>query len=485
MCLFTEKLRVLLAAPYPLLMLETHEEARTLGVLSGLARELQRDLHVWHPDDSSDPDASLAERLHRILEQRGNGVHVFVDVHPYLEGPRQIRRLRRIAARFTETGATLVFVGPIPIAVPELARDLETLTVPLPNRDALMELLSDVLGDRAADHDLDRIAAAALGLTHREAHRAFVRARYEDHAAAARGEKLDWEVAIVREKRRLMQAGGPLSFHELNVDLDDVGGLQNLKSWLAQRHDAFSERAALYGLPQPKGLLLVGIQGCGKSLAAKAVAGFWGIPLLRLDIGSLFSHHASPDAGLREALEVARAMAPAVLWVDELEKGFEDPSGETARLLASLLTWLQEKSEPVFFVATANKVLNLPPELLRRGRFDEIFFVDLPNREAREAILRIHLKARRRDPAHYDVAELAKLTEHYSGAELEQVVVAALYNAFSADLPLSNRDLVVAARQTIPLYKMYEIEMKAMRTWSEGRARHASRSGRLTDIFER
>ena len=483
---FIDQLHLLLLAPYPILMVETYEEERTIPYITALVEQsLKRQIEFWN--GFSSPKQSLTEYFQALLMEKMTSVFIIVDAHRLIRTAQHVRLLREIATHFTETNSTLIFVGPIRVEIPEIAREIEILSVPLPEQPVLTKLLTDLLTEQIG-YDLERISKAASGLTLREAHRAFIRTRYKEHIAQQknhlpRDKTFYWEASVMEEKRRLIQQTKTLTFHELNTKLEDLGGLENLKTWLKQRRSAFSERAALYGIPSPKGLLLVGVQGCGKSLAAKAVAGFWELPLLRLELGSLFSHPISPDAALREALVIASAMSPVVLWVDELEKSFEEQNGETQRVLAVLLTWLQEKQDPVFFVATANKVALLPPELLRRGRFDEIFFVDLPDRDAREAILRIHIKAKKRNPKDFNLAEIAKITEHYSGAELEQVVIAGLYHAFKADLPLKNRDLVLATRQMIPLYKMYEIEIKEMRTWSQGRARQASQSGRLTDIL--
>jgi SpoVK/Ycf46/Vps4 family AAA+-type ATPase len=289
---------------------------------------------------------------------------------------------------------------------------------------------------------------------------------------------------VIEEKSRAIRASRYLEFWELNDDMGAVGGMDNLKLWLDQRATAFSERARRFGLPAPKGLFLLGVQGCGKSLMAKCVAGSWQVPLLRLDMGAVFSVHDQAETALRQTMRVAESMAPTVLWIDELEKGFSATTDAGAgRALGSFLTWMQEKTVPVFVVATANEVRALPPELLRKGRFDEIFFVDLPNAHERLAILDIHLRRRDRDPEGFDLTTVAEETERFSGAELEQVVISALFKAFSMERDLREEDLVDACRETIPLAITMDDRLKELREWARPRARRASEDTRRVDFF--
>jgi SpoVK/Ycf46/Vps4 family AAA+-type ATPase len=482
---FAETLHSYLSTSYPFLWLRTWEEHRVVGLLQGLASGLQRRVHIWRPEDSTDPATALDAELDRIAGDRERSLTILVDAHPYLTDPIRVRRLRVLQRHLTHHGSQIAFVSPVVVEPVELAKDWTILDVPLPDRAELEGTLDSVLPRANFPHiDRERVSLAAAGLTGREAHRAYERAAYAASVATARHLPFDWEHAVVDEKRRLIASQGSVEFHDAATDLTGLGGLADLKGWLHQRRAAFGDHARQFGLPQPRGVLLVGVQGCGKSLAAKAVAGHWGVPLLRLDLGSLFSGKLSPDEALRRAIATAESVAPCVLWVDEIEKGFDTAAGgETTRLLGSLLTWLQEKSAPVFFAATANRVDSLPPELLRRGRFDEIFFVDLPDPEARAAILAIHLARRGRDPARFELPELLRITENYSGAELEQIVVAGLYNAFAENRDVEQRDLIVAARQTVPLYRLYEVEIKALRTWAQDRARPAGHSRKLIDLF--
>ncbi len=484
MLAFTEQLHTLVAAPYPFVWLVSHEEERVVGIVEQLAQAMRRPVVVWRPEDAPDAGASLDRALDDVPSMDRGAILLVLDAHPLLDAPDRIRRLRTLASAITARQGTIVFVAPVSVVPDDLQKDWVVCDVPLPDRDELEHLLTRVLPEEeVAALDTERVSLAALGLTLGEAERAFLRAHHLADLAEARGAAFDWEVAIAAEKRRLMASASALEFCDATAGLDDVGGLEELKHWVHERRRAFSRAAREFGLPQPRGLLLVGVQGCGKSLAAKAVAGFWGVPLLRLDIGAIFAGRDAPEVALRQASRAAEAMSPCVLWVDEIEKGFDTGDGETQRLLGTLLTWLQEKTNPVFFVATANAVDRLPPELLRRGRFDEIFFVDLPDLEARKQILAIHLVARGRDPAEFDTTAVAQTTENFSGAELEQVVVSALYSAFAAERELAQTDLVAAARELIPLYKLREADIKSLRTWAADRTRPAGHDHSLLGLF--
>ncbi|HEU4752735.1 MAG TPA: AAA family ATPase, partial [Armatimonadota bacterium] len=294
---------------------------------------------------------------------------------------------------------------------------------------------------------------------------------------------------ILSEKEQTIRKSGLLEYYRAATSLEQIGGMDVLKDWLTKRSIAFDEQAKQYGLPAPKGVLLIGVQGCGKSLTAKAIAGFWGLPLLRLDVGRLFnSLVGSSEENVRTAIRVAESVAPAVLWVDEIEKSMSgsqssaySDGGTSARVLSSFLTWLQEKTAPVFVVATANSIDQLPPELLRRGRLDETFFVDLPDIREREEILRIHLENRGRAAAEFDLSLLAESTDGFSGAEIEQCVIAGLFDAYSAGAPLSDEILTRCARDTVPLSRTMKEPIDRLRAWAEGRARRAS-SGSITQV---
>ena len=495
---FMNELRALLRAPYALIHIETHEEARAVDLLKRLATRLDQPLWEWsltrgfESDDTSTPPNEphkLIDAFQQVEAIDSEGIIVFKDAGHLLESPLLRRRLRETEAHCASNSKTLVFIGPQTIDYPEFSKDLTPLSMPLPDRTIIRRQYEAVFPPQSfPDLPHENLVGGAMGLTLREAHRAFHRVRHQLLEARDQDQPFDVEEAILEEKQRLVGRSKVLEFHPLAAGLDSVGGLDALKEWLHRRHRAFSDKARQFGLPTPKGILLIGVQGCGKSLTAKVVGRHWGLPLLRLDMGRVFDGQRSPEEALRSALKTCDALAPCVLWIDEIEKGFASGSGDdgrASRVLGSLLTWQQEKTAPVFVVATANEVQSLPPELLRKGRFAEIFFVDLPQLHERRQILRIHL--RRRD-VHIDddtLAELAELCEYFSGAELEQIVISAMYAAFAEDRSLETDDLFYAARDTVPLYRTYEEMIKKLREWAHERARPASRQRRVIDFFER
>ncbi len=425
-------------------------------------------------DDLASPEAALSA----FAAGEGAALLLLYDLHRWLDDRRLVRHLRDLAPRLAEAGRCAVVVAP-PFELPqELKAEFAVVPVPAPDADELAQILGVEPGAVASLP----LIQAAQGLPEAVARRAFAEAR-----SVTGGDAVE---VVLGEKRRHLRDAFALEVVQDRVGFSAVGGLEALKQWLSERAGAFTDEARQFGLPAPKGALLLGVQGCGKSLSAKAVADHWRLPLLRLDLAAIFGGDTPPETGLRRALGAAEQMAPLVLWIDEIEKGFAgaDPEAEgaapaAARVLGAFATWLQEKTAPVFVVATANEVKGLPPELLRRGRFDEIFFVDLPDEPARVDILGVHLQRRARDPARFPVAALAAKTEHFSGAELEQVVVSALYRAFGAGRNLDGDDLVRAAADTVPLYRTYEERVKALRAWAKGRARPAGRAEAVVDLL--
>lgn len=488
---FMRELRSLLKAPYALIHIETHEEARAVDLLQRLAAHQQRPVWEWSITNGfgDDDHADLMTALPAVEAIDKPGIFIFKDATDDLEAPRLRRRLREAEAHCARTGKTLIFIGPRPIDYPEFAKDLTPLSLPLPDRQVIARQYDAVFpADKFGVLPKNSLIGGAMGLTQREAHRAFHRVRHQLVEAHQAGEDFDVEAAILQEKQRMVGRSKVLEFHALDAGLDSVGGLDSLKDWLIKRRKAFGEEARQFGLPAPKGLLLIGVQGCGKSLTAKVVGRHWGLPLLRLDMGRVFDGQRSPEESLRAALKTCDALAPCVLWMDEIEKGFatgQRDDGRATRVLGSLLTWQQEKQTPVFVVATANEVKSLPPELLRKGRFDEIFFVDLPQLHERMEILQIHLGRRQITIADEELAELAEKSEHFSGAELEQVVISAMYAAFADDRDVDADDLRFAIRDTVPLYRTYEEMIKGLREWAHERARPASRQRRVIDFFNR
>jgi ATP-dependent 26S proteasome regulatory subunit len=482
-----DELRLLIRSGWRLIALETFEEDRALALLEKVARANEAPLVRWSLatglGEAAKSAGSLEAGLRAIETHAGPALFALLDVHRLLDDALAVRRLRDLLPSLAARQQAVVLVAPLIDLPLELVREAGRLELPLPNAAELRGLFERAL-EKTARCDpaaLDDAVRGALGLTAAEAVRVLRRA-----CRVAGG--LDGRAVqeIVRDKRRALRRTPALSFHDTDADLGAVGGLSELKRWLGERRRAFGDDARRFGLPAPRGLLLFGVQGCGKSLCAKAVAREWSFPLLRLDLAAAFGGGGqSPEAAMREATLVAESLAPAVLWIDEIEKGFAltATDGRASRVFGAFLTWLSEKQAPLFVVATANDVAGLPPELLRRGRFDELFFVDLPSAAERAEILAIHLKLRGRDPTHYRLDELAAQSERLTGAELEQAVVAALFRAFEQSRELEEEDLANALHETVALYDTYEERIKELRDWARARARPASLDPRLVDLF--
>ncbi len=481
-----QELELLIHSGWRLVVLETSEEERAVEMLELIARSCKRRFHQWSIASGLVPDGkgsgSLDEGLRAISTHAEPSIYALLDAHRILQDPMAVRRLRDLIPVLGERLQTLVLIGPILDLPIELVREAATVELPLPNAEELEELFLVQTKD-ASPTLVNAAVRAALGLSSAEAVRVFRKA-----CRVSGGLNEETIHTIVREKRQALRRTPALSFHDAQTDLQDLGGLGELKRWLQERRRAFDEDARSFGLPIPRGLLLLGVQGCGKSLSAKAVAQEWQFPLLRLDLAAAFGGgDRSPEATIREAINVAESIAPAVMWIDEIEKGFaaSDNDPRASRVFGSFLTWLSEKTSPVFVVATANDVIHLPPELLRRGRFDELFFVDLPTEVERLEILAIHLKKHGRDPKQFHLEELAVQAERLSGAELEQVVGAALYTAFAQSRDLNDNDLANAITDTVPLYDTYEERIKELRDWARHRARPASLDAKMVDLFHK
>ena len=495
---FVADLDTLIRARYPLVYLVSWEEQRLDGILQDLAARHGKVLFAWSVTRGLrriggarampplDPGKSPVEMLATIGKLGEPALVVLKDFHPYLSEAPVVRALRELAQDLKSTYTTVILLSPVLQIPVELEKDVSVLDVPLPTFRDLYQLLKEIVAvvrqGRKASVDLSRdqaeaIIKAAQGLTLSEAENAFAKAIANDGVLDADDVKL-----VLDEKRQVIRKSGLLEFVGVEENLGTVGGLETLKQWLSDRAAAFGEPARKFGIPAPKGLLLLGVQGCGKSLTAKCIANQWSLPLLRLDMGRIFSTFiGSSEENLRRAIRVAESVAPAVLWVDEIEKGLAGSAssgivdgGVTARVFGAFLTWLQEKTAPVFVVATANKIEALPPELLRKGRFDEIFFIDLPAMAERREIWAIHLQRRKRDPASFDLGDLAQMSEGYSGAEIEQAVISALHFAFADGVELHQSHLVRAVQETVPLATTMGEDISKQREWAKTRTRPAS-----------
>ncbi|HEU5248777.1 MAG TPA: AAA family ATPase [Thermoanaerobaculia bacterium] len=480
-------LAVLFRSRHPLVVCETVEETRFEGLVRGVAAELGLPVSTWsaasglspsHPTDAP-RTADLSFALKLIRASRGDGVWLLKDPQAHLENAGALRALRETAQEFAGSARTIVLVGPLLPSKPEL-EDLEVrFEFALPGRDELRRLVAGLARRTTLENPTPRVTLSAAeleslvsdleGLTMFEAERSLARAVVEDGMLDATDLP-----RIRRTKETLIGGGGILELIAAPEGFDRVGGLARLKKWVETRKAGFLASDGL--LDPPRGLLLLGVQGCGKSLAAKAIAASWNVPLVSLEAGRLLAPYVGEsERNLREALRRVERIAPCVLWIDEIEKAFvsarsaESDGGVSQRLLGALLTWMQERRRRVFLVATCNSVEELPPELMRKGRVDEVFFVDLPGAPARAEIFRLHLAKRGEEPPRFDLAKLGGASEGFSGAEIEQAVVSALYEARAAGLPLDGAALLVALRSTRPLSVVRAEEVAALRYWAAGR----------------
>lgn len=492
-----EELNVLVQAQYPLLYLVTSEEERAEQAIATLAAQLrpQRKVFLWtvthgiieHGQPRSVTQHSTVSpqpAIEWVMRQREPAIYVFKDLHPFIDNAEVTRWLRDAIASLKGTQKTIVLMSPVQQIPIELEKEVSVIDFPLPDMAELNQVLTNQIeqnrGRRLATEAREKLLKAALGLTRDEAEKVYRKAQ------VTAGQLTEEEVDVVlSEKKQLIRRNGILEYIEEDETLDSVGGLDELKRWLRQRSDAFTERAREYGLPQPKGMLILGVPGCGKSLIAKTTSRLWGLPLLRLDMGRVYdgSTVGRSEANLRGALKTAESISPTILFIDEIDKAFagsvgsaDSDGGTSSRIFGSFLTWMQEKTSPVFVMATANRVERLPGEFLRKGRFDEIFFVDLPNTEERQEIFRIHLQKRRGEIARFDLEQLANVCDGYSGAEIEQALVAAMYEAFAQDREFTQLDIIAAIKSTLPLSKTMTEQVTALRDWARQRARPAAAS---------
>jgi ATP-dependent 26S proteasome regulatory subunit len=488
--LFTKPIR----SGHTCLRVVTWEEAEARNALFATSAQLDLELWTWSAarglsrgplathliDDTTNPAAAMVYLHDNLLNP---SLVVLLDLAHHLGDPRILRAFRELAERFrmgTPHASAIVLLDhrdDVPSIVELLSHRVH---VPLPTDEQIETLVrSTIKGLHTASpisvsitkRDLSDLVHHLRGLSRRHIEDLIRHAAVEDRAFTA--EDL---ARIVHAKRDRVRSGGVLEFIDAPTSLDQIGGLTRLKKWLSSRQNSFSQEARDFGLVPPRGVLLLGVQGAGKSLAAKAIATAWRRPLMRLDPGALYDRYiGESERRLRDALSQAEAMAPAVLWIDEIEKGFASAASRSAdgglsqRMFGTLLTWMQEHKSPLFLVATANDIEALPPELLRKGRFDEIFFVDLPGDEARRQILSIHLKRRSTDPASVDLPALVGATRGYSGAEIEQAIIAALHEAFSTRQKLTTELLLRCIQESPPLSVTMAERVAELRQWAQRR----------------
>jgi ATP-dependent 26S proteasome regulatory subunit len=496
------ELNMLIRARYPLLYIVSWEERRIEQLLRRVAEALNKKLYGWSVTDglySLDGRPSLHGNLDTygpiqildfIAASQESAIFVLKDFHPYWDERRSfqdqpliVRRVRDIVNHLKESRKTVILLSPLLVFPPEIEKDIIVLDYSQPLKEEMEQSLERVLRSareisgihlQLTPESREQILNAAQGLTCSEAENVFAK-------SLVMTRNLDVKI-IIAEKKQIIRRSNVLEYFESDEDMSTVGGMPVLKEWLKKRKLAFSERARQFGLPEPKGLLLLGVPGAGKSLIAKAIAREWNLPLLRLDLSRLFSELVgSSEQNMRSALRLAESIAPCILWLDELEKGLAgvasshlSDAGTTARVFGSFLTWMQEKTAPVFVVATSNDISILPSEALRKGRFDEIFFIDLPSPSERREIFHIHIRRRGRDPQQFDLEELAQASQNFSGAEIENVVITALYDAFEQGRELTQQDLLRAIQNTVPLARTMDAQIQALRQWARTHARPAS-----------
>lgn len=487
---FEQMLSVYLRARFTFMVLVTPEEERALGDVKAACERGKRSCLTWDmadgfqwltnesgsPPTAKDPVAALDY----IDKTDADALFVLKDFHEYWSNAQVKRKLRSLAQRLKRTRSSILVTSPSSKIPSEFKDEVVVIDYPPPTAADLEGVLNTLARAPGVKVNLtklgrEKLVQAAVGLTSAQAHRVFARAIVTD------GVLDDRDITMVtEEKKQIIRESEALEYYEHTESPSDVGGLDVLKEWLRLRERAFTQEARDYGLPPPKGIALIGIPGTGKSLTAKMIAGLWRLPLLRFDVGALFgSLIGESEERARRALQVAGAVAPCVLWLDEMEKslahGGQD-AGTSTRVFGSILTWMQEKKAPCFVVATANDISSLPPELLRKGRFDEIFFLDLPTASERAEIFTVHLRKRKRLPQDFDVARLAGESEGYVGAEIEQALIDAMYQGFNGSREFTTEDIATALKRQVPLSVSQRETIDALRNWlHDGRAQSASK----------
>ncbi|MCA9666756.1 MAG: AAA family ATPase [Myxococcales bacterium] len=483
---FVEQVRKLVAARYSVVSVHTHEEERLERILGALAQRLFTKpvpLYLWSVTeglhDGGEPAAGSDDplvALDVVISHAKPGLYLFRDLHRFYDDARVVRRLRDVHRALRGAYKTIFISTPEARLPPEVQKEAAVIDLPLPGMpemEALFEA-ARTAGKRAVEVDLgdyyDALLRGSLGLTEEEARAAFAKLLVGKKTVGR--EIID---ELYEEKRTIVRREGILDYIPPRVRLEDIGGLATLKDWLRQRQRFFAREAEEFGLDPPKGVLITGISGCGKSMAVQAISTFWRMPLIRLDMNRIYAGviDNSPEATLERAISTAEAIAPCVMWIDEIETalvGTQGMASVATRVFSSFLTWMQEKQHMVFVAATANEIDQLPPELLRKGRFDEIFFVDLPNEAERTDIFRVHLDKRGKDAADFDLVSLSKSTPNFNGAEIEQIVLAGMYTAFDQGRELIMKDLYRSLGRTVPLATTMSERIKEIKRWADTRA---------------
>jgi SpoVK/Ycf46/Vps4 family AAA+-type ATPase len=490
---FSQEFSLLLRACYPLIYIPTQEEERVEKAIANIGRNVNnRNIYIWdfvdgYQDNPNNANVGRRNPLQALefiekLPSNTAGIFILRDFQRFLEDISISRKLRNLARILKAQPKNIIVVAPEINFPSELKEVFTIVEFALPQADEIkteIQRLSSSTGQSLHEQFLGELVRSAQGLSLERIRRVLTR-------AIAQNGKLEEEDVelILEEKKQSIRQTQILDYYPAKEQITDIGGLDNLKEWLLRRGGAFSESARAYGLPYPRGLLLVGIQGTGKSLTAKAIAHHWHLPLLRLDVGRLFGGLVGEsESRTRQMINLAEALSPCILWIDEIDKGFagadgKGDSGTSSRVFGTFITWLAEKESPVFVVATANNIQNLPAEILRKGRFDEIFFVGLPSQDEREAIFNVHLtRLRPHNLKSYDTKRLAYETPEFSGAEIEQTIIEAMHLGFSQNRDFTSEDILIAASQIIPLARTAKEQIEFLQNWAtSGKARLASRN---------
>jgi SpoVK/Ycf46/Vps4 family AAA+-type ATPase len=521
-----DRLKILLDSSTPIVVMETVEEMRAVRLVRAACAALNLATFEWSiasgllrcgndlgevvpeagPVSASghgagnpghDPSDTWTQAIYNSREPAqalGNleamsleAAFVLKDFHRHVDDPVVVRRLRDVGQKFSSNRRTVIITAPSITIPPELGSLVEFLELPLPDRQRLRQIIDEMMVRMGKTRTLrrtlnsaglDAMANNLRGLTEEEAERAASQAIVTRY-----GVTTETVTDVLQAKKDLLRHSGTLEFVDTSENLASVGGLDNLKRWLAQRRGTWDDSAREFGLEPPRGVIILGVQGCGKSMCARAIAGEWNLPLVKFDTAAVFDKYiGETEKRIQKVFRVAEGLAPCVFWIDELEKIFAGSgpdsasvdAGVSSRILAAFLSWMQDRRAPVFVAATCNNVSALPPELIRKGRFDELFFVDLPNQAERKQIFAIHLARRKRNPAEFDLDRMAAAARGYSGAEIDAAVQSALYAAFSSKLPLSTQRLIEAVKTTVPLSTTRSEEVQSLRAWAAQRAVPAS-----------
>lgn len=520
-----ERLKILINSSTPIVVMETVEEVRAVDLVRSACAELNMAVFEWsiadglvrsgtntpatpgldlqarinaarHAADPSAPESSKSaiynttdpvQALANMETMTLEAVFILKDFHRHMDNPVVVRRLRDVGQKFSTNRRTVILTAPEIEMPPEIAGLVEFLDLPLPDQPRLRQIVEETFHRLSKTYTLQRkldaagidaVAGNLRGLTEEETDRAISQALVTRYALCP-----ETITDVLAAKKDLLKHSGMLDFVEATDSMASVGGLENLKNWLAQRRGAWEPGARAFGLEPPKGVIILGVQGCGKSLCARAVAGEWHLPLVKFDTAAIFDKYiGETEKRIQKLFKVAEGLAPCVLWIDELEKVFAGSgpdsasvdAGVSSRILAAFLSWMQDRTTPVFVAATCNNVTALPPELIRKGRFDELFFVDLPNQSERKQIFSIQLTRRKRNPADFDLDRAASAARGFSGAEIDAVVQTAMYAAFASKQEVSTQSLLNAISQTVPLSTTRAEEIQSLREWADKRAVPAS-----------